>query len=149
MSVFFYSELYENVRSMYTASFPRFTLSTMVRSLRSRPPSFGAPFKEKDEDLPMSGTFKRGTKRLRNDDTPLNLLPRLFGHKKEESGLVACLQRTLSMIFLILCIRIWKRCYVCLLVLACWPLMSVTRSKTTRSRCTEKHDKNSTCDAPQ
>lgn len=81
--VFLDSELYENVRLiMYTASFPPFTLSTMARSLRSRPPSFGAPIKEKAEDLPMSGTSKYSTKRPRNDDPPLDLLPRLFGRMK-------------------------------------------------------------------
>ena len=143
------SELYENVCSMYTASFPRFNLSTMVRSLRSRPPSFGAPFKEKVKAVPMSRTSRRSSKRPRNDDTPLDLLPRLFGRKKEEFCIASCYRGHSQWFFLILCIRIGKSCYLCLLVMVCWPVMSVTRSKTTRSRCIKKYDKHSTCDAPQ
>ena len=54
----------------------------MVRSSRSRPPSTGAAFEEKEEDPPMSEEFKRRIKRQREDDPPLELLPRLFDRMK-------------------------------------------------------------------
>ena len=54
----------------------------MKRSSRSRPPSTGAAFEEKEEDPPMSEEFKRRIKRQREDDPPLELLPRLFDRMK-------------------------------------------------------------------